>query len=228
MFAFLKKYLAPAPQKRPVPPKNMDAAHPQRMDLEERKAYRKERLYQSIRETFLSMEVVSHMYRFKVMPVDERHHRFIAMVDVAKSFVSGAHGKTKSFSEMEHSMRVDAYKRYGVVIDGIYWRVNESDGPLEQRSRATDPARSGGFEPVARRAPSPANPRPVANGQPATATLSRQRYQAISPDEQAAFMEALQRGKAPPKVHVGDLEYQSDLMPLDGGSMVGGTQYGKL
>jgi hypothetical protein len=41
-------------------------------------------------------------------------------------------------------------------------------------------------------------------------------------------MAALQRGATLPAVQVGDMEYQSDLAPLDGGIMIGGTQYGKL
>ena len=95
MFAFLKR------RHSAVPAAAAPINEVRRMDLEERKAFRRERLYQSIRETFLSMEVVSQMCRFKVMPVDERHHRFIAMIDVAKSFVTGANRKTISFAAME-------------------------------------------------------------------------------------------------------------------------------
>jgi hypothetical protein len=217
MFAFLKKFklASQLPGKVPAAPPS------QRMDLEERKLYRKECLYQSIRETFLSMEVVSNMYRFKVMPVDERHHRFIAMVDVAKSFVAGAQARTKSFAAIEQSMRTAAYQRYGVVIDGIYWRVNDNEEPFERRSRANDPAHNGGVEPAAQRAP-------AAGGPPAATSLARHRYQAVSADERAAFMAALERGKAPPLVRVGEQEYLSDLMPLEGGHKTGGTQYGKL
>jgi hypothetical protein len=200
----------------PEAPAPLDEPTIRRMELEERMAYRRERLYQSIRETFLSMEVVSHMYRFKVMPVDERHHRFIAMIDVAKSFVTGANSKTKSFAAMEQSMRINTYKRFGVLIDGIYWRVSETEDQFERHSRATDPARSGAFQPV---------DRPTEEHGPSNA-LSRARFQPISAEEQAAFMEALQRGATLPAVKVGDLEYQSDLAPLDGGIMIGGTQYG--
>ncbi|MDR7306431.1 hypothetical protein [Rhodoferax saidenbachensis] len=215
VFEFLKKRARTAPESLET-----TSAEPavRRMELEERKAYRRERLYQSIRETFLSMEVVSQMYRFKVMPVDERHHRFIAMIDVAKSFVTGPNSKTKSFAAMEHSMRINTYKRFGVLIDGIYWRVSETEEHFERHSRSSDPARSDGFEPVAHSAPEHIS----------TGTLSRAGYHAISAEEQAAFMEALQRGATLPAVHVGDLEYQSDLAPLDGGIMIGGTQYGKL
>ena len=220
MFAFLKKYLGPVQ----APPKPVHAAYPQRMDLEERKAYRKECLYQSIRETFLSMEVVSNMYRFKVMPVDERQHRFIAMVDVAKSFVVGAQARTKSFYAMEESMRTAAYQRYGVVIDGIYWRVSENEEPFERSARASDPVRPGGSANAAQRAPVTL----AKAGAPTATPLSRHRYPAVSAEERAAFMAALQRGKAPPLVRVGEQEYQSDLMPLEGGDKTGGTQYGKL
>lgn len=214
VFGFLKK----RERNTPIQAVLLDEPAVRRMELEERMAYRRERLYQSIRETFLSMEVVSHMYRFKVMPVDERHHRFIAMIDVAKSFVTGANSKTKSFAAMEHDMRINTYKRFGILIDGIYWRVSETEDQFERHARASDPARRGGFEPVGQSAE---NNRP-------SGTLSRAGYQAISAEEQAAFMEALQRGATLPAVHVGDLEYQSDLAPLDGGIMIGGTQYGKL
>lgn len=215
MFGFLKK----RERSTPVQAVLLEEPAVRRMELEERMAYRRERLYQSIRETFLSMEVVSHMYRFKVMPVDERHHRFIAMIDVAKSFVTGANSKTKSFAAMEQEMRINTYKRFGILIDGIYWRVSETEDQFERHARASDPARSGEFAPV------------VQNHHQAQRTgnkLSRAGYQPISVEEQAAFMEALQRGATLPAVHVGDLEYQSDLAPLDGGIMIGGTQYGKL
>ncbi len=196
------------------------------MDLEERKAYRRECLYQSIRESFLAMEVVAHMYRFKVMPVDERHHRFIAMVDVATSFVVGAQARNKSFAAMEQSMRADAYQRYGVVIDGIYWRVHASEEPEQPRTRASDPARDPARDartgPAAQRAPAV-----EAAHRPPTA-LARHRFEAVSAEERAAFMAALARGTPPPRVQVGEQEYLSDLMPLDGGSKTGGTQYGRL
>jgi hypothetical protein len=219
MFAFLKRFQRPAP----VAAHNAAATSSQRMDLDERKAYRKERLYQSIRESFLSMEVVSNMYRFKLMPVDDRHHRFIAMVDVAKSFAAGAHGRGKSFSAMEHSLRTDAFKRYGVLIEGVYWRVSETEDQFERRNRAGDPLPNGSFEP-----PKPKPAITATNGHAPPPVLSRRTYQPISAAEQAAFMEALQRGKAPPPVRVGEQEYQTDLMPLEAGGLMGNTRHGPL
>ncbi|QTN28371.1 hypothetical protein HZ993_00480 [Rhodoferax sp. AJA081-3] len=203
-------------------------AHAKRMDLEERKAFRQEMLYQSIRESFLAMEVIGSMYKFKVMPVDVRHHRFIAMIDVAKSFVTGKDAKTKSFAALEKLMRSNAYKRFGVLIEGIYWRVSETESQFDRLSRTAD-----GAESVVDGTPaaSMVRQRPVtptmdqANGEQ---PLARHAYQPVSDDEAKAFMEALQNGLTPPVVRVGEWEYQSDLAPLDSGIMIGGTQYGKL
>jgi hypothetical protein len=58
--------------------------------------------------------------------------------------------------------------------------------------------------------------------------LARHAYQPVSEDEAQAFMDALKNGLTPPVVRIGDMEYQSDLAPLDSGIMIGGTQYGKL
>ncbi len=214
MFSFFqsKKSKPPAPLVEAPPVRS------KRMTLEERKAFRQEMLYQSVRETFLTMEVLANMYKFKVIPVDERHHRFVAMIDVAKSFVTGKDSKTKSFAAFEQMMRANAYKRFGVLIDGIYWRVSESESQFERYSRLTDVA---GTEPISRAESAPGHP-----GAPQP--LARQAYQAVSDGEAQAFMEALTKGQSLPAVRVGEQEYQSDLAPLDGGIMIGGTQYGRL
>ncbi len=210
-------------KKKPAPPvvAPKPVADPaQRMNLEERKAFRREMLYQSIRDTFLSMEVIGSMYKFKVMPVDDRHHRFIAMIDVAKAFVTSKPYKTKSFAAIEHMLRVDAYKRFGVLIDGTYWRVSETESQFEFHARVTDRA---DFTAITARQAA-AKP----SGQSRVAAIGGPQYEPISAEETRAFMQALQDGYAPPPLVVGDKEYQSDLTPLDGGIMIGGTQYGKL
>ncbi|MEN9435829.1 MAG: hypothetical protein RIR09_484 [Pseudomonadota bacterium] len=200
-----------------------------RMSLDERKAFRQEMLYQSIRESFLSMEVIASMYKFKVMPVDARHHRFIAMIDVAKSFTTDKISRTKSFSAIEKQMRVNTYNRFGILITGIYWRVSETESQFESQPRASDMTRAGAE--AASSAAMRARKDPAAElseHTSRTAKLAREAFQPVSEEEAEAFMEALRTGVAPPVVHVGNQEYQSDLAPLDGGIMIGGTQYGRL
>jgi hypothetical protein len=216
MFSFFRS------KKKLAVPVDAAVVHSNRMTLEERKAFRQEMLYQAIRESFLSMEVVASMYKFKVVPVDERHHRFVAMIDVAKSFVTGRESKTKSFAALEKMMRANAYKRFGILIDGTYWRVSESESQFERYSRVTDPA---GMAPESISKSS--GPSDGDHGD-AIATLARQAYQPVSDEEANAFMDALRGGRSLPAVQVGQREYQSDLAPLDGGIMIGGTQYGKL
>ena len=208
-------------KKSPKLPMEMAEAMPpsRRMDLEERKAFRREMLYQSIRDTFLAMEVIGSMYKFKVMPVDSRHHRFIAMIDVAKSFVTSRENKTKSFAAYEQQIRIDAYKRFGILLDGSYWRVSETESQFEFHARVNDKNEIN------------RNDRKVGHDVPLNSRLSSigaHDYQPITAEETQAFMEALQGGYAPPPITVGEREYQSDLAPLDGGIMIGGTQYGRL
>ena len=219
-----------------APATQMGLGVSQRMTLEERKNFRREMLYQSIRETFLSMNVIGSMYKFKVMPVDERHHRFIAMFDVGKTFVLGDSTRTHNFGDLERAMRTNAYKRYGIVIEATYWRVNDWENQFEQKNRATDTAAVAA--PTAPTAPTAA-PNPTALVRPSrlprravTATATpppvTPGIDDVSEDEVKAFMNALTKGKAPPPLHVRDKEYESDAAPLDGGIMIGGTQYGKL
>jgi len=220
MFAFLKNLTKKTPAPVVLMPEVVTNAR--RMDLEERKAFRREMLYQSIRDTFLSMEVIGSMYKFKVMPVDSRHHRFIAMIDVAKSFVTSKDNRTKSFAAYEHQMRINTFKRFGILIDGTYWRVSETESQFEFHARVTDKhddsaitARSGQLE-------------AKASGHSRMSAIGGADYQPITEEETQAFMQALKDGYSPPPLIVGDREYMSDLAPLEGGIMIGGTQYGKL
>ncbi len=217
MFAFIKK-------KTPSAKLEMDpVANARRMDLEERKAFRREMLYQSIRDTFLSMEVIGSMYKFKVMPVDERHHRFIAMIDVAKSFVTNKENRLRSFSAIEQQMRVNTYKRFGILVDGTYWRVSETESQFEMHA-----PRAGEHQGEARVGSRNSNAADQATPQSRMAAIGGSDFQPISEEETQAFMDALRNGYTPPPLQVGDMEYQSDLAPLDGGIMIGGTQYGRL
>lgn len=243
MLMSLFSFLRSKPRKAPVekafsdaPPTQMGLGVSQRMNLEERKAFRREMLYQSIRETFLSMNVIGSMYKFKVMPVDERHHRFIAMFDVGKTFVLGDNARNHNFGDLERTMRTNAYKRYGIVIEATYWRVNDWENQFEQKNRVTDASASNASAAPSKPAAAAPTPPPLppsarraaaaAAAVPAAAAVSG--IDDVSEDEVKAFMNALTKGKAPPPLHVGEKEYESDAAPLDGGIMIGGTQYGKL
>ena len=195
-----------------------------RMSLEQRQAYRQEMLYQAVRETFQALEVAPSMYKFKVMPMDARHHRFIAMIDIAKSFVFSKESRTNSFADVEKWMRSHTYDRYGVLIVGVYWRVDEAVEQFARQPRASDADTAKGSAAMQARKQVPEVPEQGTS----SARLARERFQPVSPEEAQAFREALRQGVTPPPVQIGAMEYKSDLAPLEDGIMIGGTQYGKL
>jgi hypothetical protein len=97
---------------------------PRRMNLEERKAFRRDLVDQVIRESLQALNVVSGMYRLRTMPLDVRHHRFIAMIDVGQDFRARSANRDWNFRDVENFIKKNAFERFGLVLDGIYWRVS--------------------------------------------------------------------------------------------------------
>lgn len=186
---------------------------PRRMDLEERKAFRSDLLDQVIRESLQVLEVEASMYRFRVMPLDVRHHRFIAMMDVAHGFQPRRAGGAWNFPDIESFIRKNAFDRFGLRLDGIYWRVGASSSAFERRSRERDTAGS--------------TTRPALDGA-STAVAPPRPYPLVSEEEKAALMEAIRQGTELPVLHVGEREYQSEMTPLDEAGRRGGSRYGDL
>lgn len=162
---------------------------PRRMDLEERKAFRRELLDQVIRESLLALDVAPSTFRFRIMPLDVRHHRFIAMIDVTNSFQPRRAGSAWTFADIEALMRKNAQERFGLLLDGIYWRAGMSAAETPGAGLQTD-TRAG-----------------LAELHP--------HYQLVSEEEKQALMEAIREGGELPVLHVGDWEYQTDMAALD-------------
>jgi len=102
---------------------------PHRMDLEERKAFRRELLDRVIRESLLALEVAAGMYRLRTMPLDARHHRFVAMIDVGRHFQPRRAGRAWDDPETERWIRKCAYERFGLQLEAIYWRTGDTLAP---------------------------------------------------------------------------------------------------
>jgi hypothetical protein len=168
------------------------------MDLEGRQAYRKKMLAQSIQETFMSMEVGASQYAITVVPVDERHHRFAVMIDVSRSFLTVNAARTMSFAEIEVLMRTNTYNRFGILSVAMYWRVSESDVQLEHR---TGPAAASDStcEPM----------EPLAESHSEHIRTVSMQAPTLVPDVQQALT-------------------NDRTENLEGGIMIGGTQYGRL
>ncbi len=96
---------------------------PRRMDLEERKAFRRDLLDQVIRESLQTLDVAPGMYRFRITPLDLRHHRFIATIDVGPNFQPRRTGRAWNFPDIEAFLKKNAFERFGLMLEGVYWRV---------------------------------------------------------------------------------------------------------
>lgn len=190
-----------------------------RMNLEERKQVRREMVYQSVRDNLLLLEIISGMYKFKAVGLDERQHRFMVVIDVATGFVAKRGGKVMRFNEVEKFLSERTFAQYGVRIDSIYWRFHPDVNSFGRGYRASDVAPRP--RPAAAPAPAPAAPRP-------SPLRPSSRHEPVSEAEMRAFEQAIARGVKPPPLHLGNLEYQSDLAPLESPPVAGGTQYGSL
>lgn len=160
-----------------------------RMSLEERMAFRRELAEQVVRESLEVLAVPATQYRLRLMPLDPRHHRYVLMLDVAPGFAPQQGGRAWVESEVEALMRRHAYERYGLTFEGIYWRASaQEQSPLERRRAHLRPVLT------------PGDQRP---------------WQLVSDEEKEALMEAIRVGSELPVLHVGELEYQTDMAPLE-------------
>jgi hypothetical protein len=219
MFGLFKQK-PPSTPATPFGPEPMTDLGPRRMSLDERKQVRREMVYQSVRENLLLLEIISGMYKFKAVGLDERQHRFMVVIDVATGFVAKRGGAVMRLNEVEKFLSERTFAQYGVRIDAIYWRFHPGINTFVRGYRPGD----------ARTAAPKATPAPASAAAPAP-ILARKpgsRHEPVSQEEMQAFEQAIARGVKPPPLHLGDLEYQSDLAPLEDTPVGGGTQNGSL
>lgn len=167
------------------------AQRARRMSLEERMAFRRDLADQLVRESLLSLAVTSEHYLFRLMPLDPRHHRYIVMLDVAQGFAPRQAGRAWSEAEVERLIRRNAYERYGLTVEGIYWRTGEDAAARGSRGSTRTLGRS------------------------MQAAEAQRPWELVSDEEKQALMDAIREGSELPVLHVGELEYLTDLAPLE-------------
>ncbi len=182
MFSLFNKERGHAPETVLPPAQRMRA-----MDLQERMAFRRELAEQAVREVLRELGVAPAQYRFRVMPLDARHHRYLVTLDVAADLAPRTAGRVLQPFEVEAWLCRHALEHYALVFEGIYWRTRPEGAVLARR-----PA-----------------PRPVASVMPRA-------WELVSEEEKEALMQAIRAGTERPVLHVGDLAYSTDMAPLDG------------
>lgn len=168
---------------------------PVKMNLDERMAFRREMLFDSVKGTMESRGILSGSYRFKVVRADKRGHSFVVMVDLSTDFMDGEQGQQRPLMALGDAIRKNALSRYGIGVPAVYWRVNEEiKGFDPQRGEDTNP---GVATPEAIR------------------SSNMRKYERATAQELAAFESAWQKSS---ELSIGDRTYSSDLAPLGGDS----------
>ena len=169
------------PETKPVP-----------MNLEERMAFRRELLYETIRVSLNNRSIATNAYRFKIMRTDKRGHCFVVMIDMSPTVMAGPVGQHASLTETAAVLVKNAATKYGLQVDGVYWRSDDSlDASIANWAR------------------------PAAAVPALSTELERQRntekFVAVSAEEMAAFEAVWQKDNA---IQIGARTYSSDLAPL--------------
>ena len=166
---------------------------PVKMNLDERMAFRRELLCETIRASLKTRYIAANTYRFKVMRTDKRGHCFVVMLDMSPTFMDSQAGQSTSLKETAALLIKNAEAKYGLQVGGVYWRSDETlDASVANWAR---PATSMLPE------PSKASQRQSSMGA----------FEAVTSEEMAAFEAAWQKDSA---VQIGGRTYSSDLAPL--------------
>lgn len=163
------------------------------MNLEERMAFRRELLFESIRATLKSNYIKSDSYQFKVMRTDKRGHCYVLMLGMSSAFMDSEQGQHAQLAAIAAALTKNAQTRYGLLVTGVYWRLDE----------ALDAAVAGWERPA------------TAAGHATTPSdhelTNVEKYQKASEEDLAAFEQAWQKGS---DIQIGSRTYSSDIAPL--------------
>ena len=172
---------------------------PVKMNLEERMAFRRELLFDAVRATLHSRYIASSSYRFKVMRTDKRGHCFVVMLDMAPAFMASPQGQHAQLAEIAASLTQNALAKYGLILGGVYWRVDETLNTVVAdwaRPAATTTSAPDAIPAIAK---------------PEKAPTNVENYERVTADELAAFEAAWQKNS---EIQIGNRTYSSDLAPL--------------
>jgi hypothetical protein len=93
----------------------------ERMELDARKKWRLSMAKSAMRDVFYRFGVGGDRYKFKILPIDERNHNFVILVDIVKHFELDELTTSSKLIEMEKALKKESYYNYGVNVHGLYW-----------------------------------------------------------------------------------------------------------
>lgn len=161
--------------------------------------FRREMLYEAIKVTMEAHGILSASYRFRVVRNDRRGHMYSVLMDLSTDFMHNREGRPGQLVALGAAIGQNAAARYGLLVSGVYWRVNE-------QIQGFEPSRPGA-EPGADAAAPDMPP--------------RRGYGRAGAEEMAAFESFWQKGQ---ELRLRDRVYASDLAPLGDDSAGGDSQ----
>lgn len=165
---------------------------PVKMNLEERMAFRRELLFETVKVTLNNNFIDAHTYRFKVMRTDKRGHCYVVMLDMSPAFMAGEQSDHANLAKLAAELTRNAQTRYGLIVGGVYWRADETlAAPIAEWARPAGPAESL-----------------TAQDQIAS---NIEKYERATAAQLAEFEAAWQTES---DILIGDRTYSSDLAPL--------------
>lgn len=166
---------------------------PVQMNLEERMAFRRELLYETIRASLNMRSIAPQTYRFKVMRTDKRGHCFVIMLDMSPTFMASPGGQHSPLGELAALIVDNAQTKYGLIVGGVYWRLDDTlDASVANWAKSPHRA-------------------PLNSGLDEASLSSAQKDESATAEELAEFEAAWHKDRA---VQIGDRTYASDLAPL--------------
>lgn len=186
-----------------------------KMTLDERIRWRHEMVKRSVEETFRELNIISGMYRYRTMPVDVRGHYYAVMIETTKHFAISDYTSTAKLSSIEALLKKRTFDNYAVVIDGVFWRANETVEVFDQCAKRTLVIKSDKpkktIEELTAQFP---EFREFSDTVPASSELLDNEFNAVSDEEARAFRLAIAAGEKPAPMQIGTQEYTTDIMPL--------------
>ena len=210
MFSFTTLFAKVKPA-IPICSADSDDTNSLKMSLADRQAWRIQMMRKSVEDAFRELHIISGMYRYRVMAVDDRKHYFAIMVETTKHFAVSEYTSVTQLTFIEDLLKKRTFDNYGVVVDGVYWKVNETIDVFENATKKLPL----GYP----------SDKPSKTIEDLTAMFSDTmpviyesedipEFGHVSSEEEFAFRSSIASRQKPEPFHIGDREYSTDIMPL--------------
>jgi hypothetical protein len=181
--------------------------HNERMVLEERKKWRAAMVQSAMKDVFYRHGVGGNMYKYKVIPVDDRHHCFVLIIEILRHFQPNEVTSSLKLIRLEKSLKREAFHNYGVTVHGVFWKAidgAEIVTPVSIKSNEIKIPKEDAMDKE--------SDLWVSDNEEYDAS---EFFEQIPEEETKAFREAIRRGAKLPPLNFGQKEYSTDLAPLN-------------